>query len=150
MRHAGHIVALGLCALACASSPTNAQPATCARADFETVVDLASDTLRDLNQKNTSVFQGKLRELKTKRGWSHEQFLKEAAPLVADDKITAYNDQSEDLLARINGAGASGGQSAKPDCRVLAALRANMQALVDAQTAKWAYMFGKVELELGR
>ena len=150
MRRVVQIVGWGLCAFAYTSGYALAQPATCQRADFETVVDLAAETLRDLNQKNTSVFQGKLRQLKDKRGWTHDQFLKEGAPLVSDDKITAYNEQSEDLLARINGAGASGGQSAKPDCKVLAALRANMQALVDAQTAKWAYMFGKVEIELGR
>jgi hypothetical protein len=136
MRRAGQFVVWGLCALACASGHASAQPATCQRADFETVVDMAAETLRDLNQKNTTVFQGKLRLLKDKRGWSHDQFLQEGAPLVSDDKITAYNEQSEDLLARINGAGASGGQSAKPDCKVLAALR--------------AYMFGKVETELGR
>jgi hypothetical protein len=141
---AASIVVAGAC------GHVHAQPAACERADFETVVDLAAETLRDLNQKNTTVFQGKLRQLKEKRGWSQEQFLKEGAPLVSDDKINAYNEQSEDLLARINGVGASGSQSAKPDCSVLAALRTNMQALVDAQTAKWQYMFGKVEAELGR
>jgi hypothetical protein len=124
--------------------------ATCERVDFETVVDLASETLREINQKNTAQFQGRLRQLKEKRAWTHEQFLKEAAPFVADDKITSYNEQSEDLLARINGTGASSSATAKPDCNVLAALRQNMQALVDAQTEKWLYMFSKIEAELAK
>src|ERR1700730_8105308 len=45
----------------------------CAKADFEAVVDDAAAALRDLNLKNKPNFQEKLRQLKDKRGWSHDQ-----------------------------------------------------------------------------
>ena len=51
------------------------------------VVDEAAAALRDLNAKNKPAFQEKLRQLKDKRAWSHDEFLKEAAPFVRDDKI---------------------------------------------------------------
>jgi hypothetical protein len=59
-----------------------AQPAACTKAEFEGVVDEAAAALRDLNNKNRPDFQEKLRTLKDKRGWSNDQFLKEAAPFV--------------------------------------------------------------------
>jgi hypothetical protein len=36
-----------------------------------------------------------------------------------------------------------------PDCAVLLELRARMKVLVETQTAKWAYMFQKIDAELG-
>lgn len=103
-----------------------------------------------MNGVNKPKFQAKLRQLKDKRGWSHEQFLKEAAPFVADDKITAYDAQSNALLEIIATGGEAGAAAATPDCAVLASLRASMKALVDAQTAKWGYMSGKIEAELAK
>ena len=44
--------------------------------------------------------------------------------------------------------GQEGVTSAKPDCAVLLELRARMKVLVDTQTAKWAYMFQKIDAEL--
>jgi hypothetical protein len=149
-RNAGGIGLLVVLGLLTGSKHSRAQTPACERVDFETVVDAASETLRDMNQQNTSVFQGKLRQLKDKRGWTHDQFLKDGAPFVVDEKITAFNEKSEDLLARINGSGASGGAAEKPDCTVLVALRANMTELVETQTEKWVYMFSKIDAELGK
>jgi len=129
--------------------PAESQPASCQRTDFEAVVGDAASALRDLTQTNTPVFQNKLRQLKDKRGWSHSQFLIEAAPLVQDDQITEYDQESGDLLNRINTMGQEGSEKA-PDCTLLAELRGHMQALVDAQKAKWAYMFDKIDTELAR
>ena len=64
--------------------------ATCAKSDFETVVERAAAALRDLNQKYAGSFQGKLRRLKEKRGWSQDQFVKDGAPFVRDDKIIEF------------------------------------------------------------
>jgi hypothetical protein len=123
-----------------------AQAPPCSKADFEAVVDEAAGALRGLAQQNTPHFQASLRQLKAKRGWSDDQFLKEAEPLVRDDKITGFDRTSEDLLARITGAGQAG--AANPDCTLLVGLRASMAALVETQKAKWAYMFEKIEGEL--
>jgi hypothetical protein len=118
---------------------------TCERTAFEAVVGQASSALVDLNGRNTPIFQGKLRALKEKRGWSQEQLMKEGATFVRDDRIAAYDETTEQLLARINTQSGDGS-----DCKTLAALREAMQALVKAQVDKWAYMFAKLDRELAK
>ena len=113
----------------------------CAKADFEAVVDEAAGSLRDLNMQNKPAFQEKLRQLKDKRGWSHDEFLKEAAPFVRDDKIAVFDQESEQLLNDISTLGQEGADAATPDCALLVELRSRMKTLVDTQTAKWTYMF---------
>ncbi|MFA6139972.1 MAG: hypothetical protein WC684_04545 [Hyphomicrobium sp.] len=122
----------------------------CAKADFEAVVDDAAGALRDLNMQNKPAFQEKLRMLKDKRGWSHDAFLKEAAPFVRDDKIAVYDQDSERLLTDISTLGQEGADAATPDCALLADLKARMQTLVDTQTAKWTYMFSKLDAALAQ
>ena len=127
-----------------------AEPAACAKTDFENVVDEAAGALRDLNQAKKPAFQDKLRQLKDKRGWSHDQFMKEAAPFVRDDQIAVYDQKSDELLTSISELGQEGSVAKTPDCALLAELRARMKVLVETQTAKWSYMFGKIEGELGK
>ena len=146
MRAGLRVLALLLFAIAGACAAL-AQP-PCSKADFEAVVDEAAGALRGLTQQNTPPFQAKLRQLKTKRGWSDDQFLREAEPLVRDETIADFDHKSEDLLARITGAGQTGSSSAEPDCTLLTGLLASMAALVETQQAKWRYMFDKIEAEL--
>ncbi len=120
----------------------------CAKADFEAVVDEAAAALRDLNMKNKPAFQEKLRQLKDKRGWSHDQFLKEGTAFVRDDKIAVYDQDSERLLSDISSQGQEGAEAKTPDCALLADLRGRMQVLVETQTAKWTYMFEKLDAAL--
>lgn len=148
-RHKPLAMATGLAICASVLS-AHAQPATCSRTEFEAVVGAAAGTLRDLTQKNTPAFQGKLRHLKDKRGWSHEQFLAEAAPFVQDEKIAELDGKSEELLNRIVSMGQEGASAKTPDCTLLAQLKDIMQGLVDTQQAKWSYMFGKLESELAK
>lgn len=143
--------ALGVIAALLALSGTAwAQQEACTKADFEAVVEGAAGGLRDLNSKNRPAFQEKLRQLKDKRSWSHDQFLKEAAPFVRDDKISEFDQKTEELLSTISSLGQEGAQAKTPDCALLHELRARMTVLVDVQTQKWAYMFGKIDGELGR
>ena len=125
-----------------------AAPASCSKSDFESVVERAAGALRDLNGRNKPAFQEKLRTLKTKRGWTHDQFLKEAAPYVRDDKIAVYDQTTDELLSAISKLGQEGATAATPDCALLLELRARMTVLVDTQTQKWTYMFEKIETEL--
>jgi hypothetical protein len=131
-----------------------AKPATggevCSKADFEAVVDDAAGALRDLNLQNKPAFQEKLRQLKDKRGWSHDAFLKEAAPFVRDDKIAVYDQDSERLLIDISTLGQEGADAPTPDCALLTDLKTRMQTLVDTQTAKWTYMFSKLDAALAQ
>jgi hypothetical protein len=112
------------------------------------VVDEAAAALRDLNMKNKPVFQEKLRQLKDKRGWSHDQFLKEGTSFVRDDKIEVYDQDSERLLSDISSQGQEGAEAKTPDCALLTNLRGRMNVLVETQTAKWTYMFEKLDAAL--
>ncbi len=120
----------------------------CNKADFETVVDQAAASLRDLNQKNKPELQEKLRQLKDKRGWSEDEFLKEAAPFVKDDAIDGFDGKTNDLLTQISAMGDEGSAAATPDCNMFQTLRGLMTTLVETQTAKWTYMFTKIDGEL--
>jgi len=124
--------------------------ASCAKTEFEEVVDGAAAALRDLNNKNRPEFQEKLRQLKDKRGWDNDQFLKEAAPYVKDDKIDVYDETSNDLLSKITDMGQEGANAKTPDCAVLAQLRDHMNELVGTQVRKWTYMFDKLDQELAK
>ncbi|HXE70767.1 MAG TPA: hypothetical protein VN523_15535 [Hyphomicrobiaceae bacterium] len=122
----------------------------CTKADFEAVVDEAAAALRTLNHQNTPQFQARLRQLKDKRGWSHEQFLLEASPFVRDEAIAAFDQKSEDFLARITQGGQSQVTAAAPNCGLLVELRGSLAALVETQKSKWTYMFDKINGELRR
>lgn len=139
-----------LVGIAAGSADLSAQAAACSKADFEAVVDEAAASLRDLTRQNTPKFQSKLRQLRSKRGWSEEQFLKEAAPLVRDEQIAALDQKSEEFLARITSGGEAQSTATAPDCALLGELRGAMQALVETQKAKWTYMFAKIDKELGK
>jgi hypothetical protein len=120
----------------------------CSKADFEAVVDEAAAALRSLNHQNTPQFQARLRQLKDKRGWSHEQFLLEASPFVRDEAIAAFDQKSEDFLTRITQGGQSQVTATALNCGLLVELRGSLASLVETQKAKWTYMFDKINGEL--
>jgi len=130
--------------------PAAAQTPNCSKGDFEAVVDDAAAALRDLNAKHKPAFQDKLRQLKDKRGWTHDQFMKEGAPFVQDPAIAAFEGKSLELLDTISAQGQEGSESKIPDCALLTDLRGRMATLVQIQTEKWTYMFGKIDAELAK
>ena len=140
---------VALLAVTLGASAASAQ-AVCQRSDFEAAVGEAAEALRNLNQTNKPAFQGKLRQLKVTRGWSHDQFLAEAAPIVQDARIAGYDEQAAAFLGKIERLGAEGTSAEAPDCARLADVRQSMQALVEVQNAKWAYMFERIGAELSR
>jgi hypothetical protein len=144
------LVVVMLSTLATGAGPLPAAADTCTRADFEAVVGEAAEALRKLNSENKPGFQARLRQLKAKRGWSHDQFLAAAAPLVQDEKISGFDTRSSAFLARIEQLGQEGARAAQPDCGRLAEVRQSMQDLVVVQKQKWGYMFAKVDAELAK
>lgn len=142
-------VLLAAAALA-ASCQLAAAASDCAKTEFEAVVEDAAGMLRELNAKNKPVFQDKLRQLKTKKSWTQDQFLQEAAPFVRDDKIATFDQTTEELLSAIAAMGQEGATAEKPDCTLLPELRARMTVLVETQSAKWRYMFDKIGAELAK
>jgi predicted outer membrane protein len=145
-------VALVLAAAGAFGSASRAAetPQTCAKEDFESVVEIAAGSLRDLNSKNRPAFQEKLRELKEKRNWSHDDFIEKAKPFVKDDKTAVYDKTTDELLSAIASMGEAGANAETPDCAILLDLRTRMKMLVDTQTAKWSYMFEKLDAELAK
>ncbi len=123
---------------------------TCQKEDFEAVVEATASSLRDLNSKNRPEFQEKLRELKLKRNWNQNEFMEKAAPFVRDDKTAVYDKSTDELLSAISSMGREGASAESPDCAILLELRARMNVLVDTQTAKWKYMFDKLNAELAK
>jgi hypothetical protein len=137
------------CAAACVPLAAAEQPPpSCSKEDFETVVETAAGSLRDLNAENRPLFQEKLRALKDKRHWSHDDFIAKAKPFVKDDKTDVFDKQSDELLSAISSMGQEGASADTPNCALIADLRARMKLLVDTQQAKWTYMFQKLDTEL--
>ena len=134
---------LSVCLIAIASAPAFAQ--SCARTDFEAVVDNAAEALRQLNGENKPVFQERLRALREKRGWDHDTFISKAQPFVIDETIEGFDSRSQDLLNTIASLGEQGTSAETPDCSLLLRLRELMTDLVAAQKEKWAYMFAKLD-----
>jgi hypothetical protein len=145
---AGVRLMAGLLAGALGAAGALAQAASCQKADFEAVVDEAAVALTELVKQNTPPFQAKLRQLRDKRGWSHDEFLKQAAPYVRDEEIALFDKKSEELLARITGGSQTG--AGPPDCAQLGELRAALKVLLETQKAKWAYMVAKIDKELAK
>jgi hypothetical protein len=144
------LLALSVAATGHAQTEGGGAAGACTKAEFEAVVDDAAAALRDLNLKNKPAFQEKLRLLKDKRGWSHDQFLTEAAPYVRDDNIAVFDQKSERLLLDISSQGQEGADAKTPDCALLHDLRGRMNVLVETQTEKWAYMFEKLDAALAQ
>ncbi|MEQ8825173.1 MAG: hypothetical protein RIC14_12445 [Filomicrobium sp.] len=144
------ILAAGTVAVSGGMAPAAAQTQSCARGDFEAVVDNAAGALRTLNSQHKPDFQQLLRELRLKRGWSHDEFLQQATPFVEDEVIDGYDLKSQNLLAEIATLGEEGTNAANPDCAILEQLRQRMRDLVDAQSAKWQYMFEKLQKEIDK
>jgi hypothetical protein len=89
--------------------------------------------------------------LKDKRGWTHEEFLKQAAPFVKDETIDVFDTKSNALLAKLSAASDGGDASASPPgCATLLELREQMKVLIETQNTKWIYMFGKLDGELAK
>jgi hypothetical protein len=134
----------------CSGLRADETPTTCGKEDFESVVEVASGSLRDLNNQNRPVFQEKLRALKEKRNWSHDEFIDKAKPFVKDDKTAVFDQTTDELLSAIASMGQEGAAAAAPNCALMQELRARMKLLVDTQSAKWSYMFEKLDAELAK
>jgi hypothetical protein len=144
-----HVAVLPL-ALALFAGPASAQTLSCSREAFESAVGQSAAALRELTGQNRPLFQSRLRALKEKRGWDHDQFLREAAPIVQDARTEAFDRESSTLLDTIQRMGAEGSAAPTPDCAALGKLQEAMQGLVEAQRGKWAYLIEKVDRELGQ
>lgn len=146
MRATGGLLLLAL--LLATPGPARAAEIACTREDFSAVVEEAGDLLRKMTMDNTPRFQGQLRVLKERRGWSDEDLIEEARPFVQNERIAAYDEIANGFLANINRLGSAGGGTSPPDCRLLIELRGHLFGLVVTMRAKWAFMFTRLEAEM--
>ena len=127
-----------------------ARAQTCSKTDFVNAVEQASKSLVALNRQNKPRFQNKLRQLRLKRKWTHDQFMKEAAIFVRDDKIAVFDETSQKELLDIERLGGEGESARKPDCNLLKELEQHMGILIKIQKNKWQYMFKKLDAALAK
>ena len=123
-------------------------PLGCAKEDFEQVVEQAAGSLRDLNTRTARCSRKSCaaeRQAALERTTSS---LQKAKPFVQDDKTVSYDQTTDELLSAIASMGQAGAAADRPDCARLVELRQRMKMLVDTQTAKWVYMFQKLDAEL--
>jgi hypothetical protein len=133
----------------------------CDQTAFSAVVDDARNRLETLNAENKQEFQHKLGELREKRGWSDDDFVKNARPLVQDAEIASYDARHQELLARVSNIGQaeqsvaslagiapSAEQDSDKRCVMLEELRGLMGKVIENTRAKWVYMQGKTEAAL--
>lgn len=126
----------------------------CDRAAFTAVVADASAQLTAMNTANKKSFQDKLQLLRAREAWPDAEYLAKASPFVKDERIAAFDETSQGLLASIQGLGSApvtAGAAAllssaeARQCAMLEELRGLMARVVDNTRAKWGYMLGKVD-----
>jgi hypothetical protein len=138
MRPIGVITALAMLVLA-ATAPALA----CTNDEIAKAVDAVGASLRAVNAENAPRLQGKLRQLKAKRGWSDVEFEERSIEVMHDARVEALDRQANDILSRIDQLGDT--TQEKPDCDKLAGIRAASIELVATMRAKSAHTIGRID-----
>jgi hypothetical protein len=133
--------------LAAAFTLLGAVPAfaqSCTQNQVADAVDKSGAALRAINAERGPKLQARMRQLKDKRGWSDAEYEEKAFMALQDKKIAAFDEQSNDLLARIDTLGALVPQS-EADCAKIAELTAASLELQATMRAKTAYMTQRLD-----
>ena len=134
----------------------------CDQAAFSAVVSEVRGKLDALNTRNKQEFQQKLGKLREKHGWSKDDFVKNASPLVQDAEIASYDARHKVLLAKVSQIGladqsvaslagvapTTGLAASDRRCIMLDELRSVMGEVIENTRAKWVYMHGKTDAAL--
>jgi hypothetical protein len=121
-----------------------AASAACTREDFAKAVDRAGAALRKLNAENGPRLQAKMRQLKTKMGWSDVGYEAKALQAVQDERIAALDAQANERLARIDTLGTID-PTGEPDCARLDELSATNLELQATLKAKTSYLLMRLD-----
>jgi hypothetical protein len=141
MRHAKF--ALGWLVLVAGAGP-GAHALSCTERQVAEAVDKSGAALRSINAEQMPKLQARMRQLKEKRGWSDAEYQEKAYAALQDKKVTAFDEQSNDLLARIDGLGAIVPKT-EADCEKVAELTASSLELQATMRAKTAYMTQRID-----
>ena len=135
------MVALLLLAALCVA-PGDA--ADCAADDFAKAVNDAGAALRKLSAENTPRLQAKMAQLKTKMKWPEAGYEERAYQALQDERVAAFDNDANALLARIDALGTIE-PGVAPDCGKLQELQAASLELQATVKTKTAYLVSKLE-----
>ena len=103
------------------------QDYNCDRDHLSKAVAAVSSKLEKMKSVYAEAFQQKLRQLKKQKRWSDQEFIKNAATFVKNEKIEAYDAQNKELMASIAALGGNDTQTKKqPDCVMLVQLNSRL------------------------
>jgi hypothetical protein len=139
---AGVVVCLAAWTTAASGAPG------CTKEDFGKAVDEAGAALRRLNAENIPRVQAKLQLLKAAKGWPDDGFEERAARALRDERITGFDTQANELMARIDSLGTVD-PAGELDCSKLEALTATSLELQATVKARTAYTLSKLDQMLG-
>lgn len=137
------IVIIGLLLLAAQPAPS-ANAVACTRDDFAKAVDEAGVALRKLSAENTPRLRAKMRQLRTKMGWSEPGSEEKAYRALHDERVAALDAAANRLLAKIDTLGTVEG-TAELDCGKLSELSAASLELQATVKTKTAYLLSKLD-----
>lgn len=126
---------------------STAQSDDCGREALTAIVAQASKALTIMNKDKTASFQLRLKELKAKRRWTDEQLLQEAAPIVKNPSVAAFDTKTKAIFGQITGLGS---EQAQPTCAMRDKLNELLAALVKNNVEKWALIMDAVDAELSK
>ena len=116
----------------------------CAADDFAKAVNEAGAALRKLSAENTPPLQAKMAQLKTKMKWPDSGYEERAYQALQDERVAAFDNGANALLARIDALGTIE-TGAAPDCGRLQELQAASLELQATVKTKTAYLISKLD-----
>lgn len=129
-----------------------AQGEDCGPEVLKRIVGQASKALTIMNKDKTASFQQRLRELKRKRGWTDQQMLSLAAPIVENEAVAQYDQRTKGIYAQISSLGKADVGKVDRDgrCVVRDKLDSLLTELVENNVQRWAMITDALEAELAK
>jgi hypothetical protein len=143
MRRRLHIL-LAFPLLAALSTAPRAAVEVCTGDDFAKAVNDAGAALRKLSADNTPRLQAKMRQLKVKMKWPDAGYEDRAYELLQDERVAAFDNSANGLLAKIDALGTLE-KGAALDCSKLQELQAASLELQATVKTKTAYLISKLD-----
>jgi hypothetical protein len=116
----------------------------CGADDFAKAVNEAGAALRKLSAENTPRLQAKMAQLKTKMKWPDAGYEERAYQALQDERIAAFDNDANSLLARIDSLGTVE-PGAALECTKLQELQATSLELQATVKTKTAYLLSKLD-----
>ena len=126
--------------LAVLAAPGIARAASCTSEQFAAAVDKSGAQLRAFNSEALPKLQGKLKQLKDKKGWDEEKSL----GAVRDERTAKLDEDAENLIVKIDTLGRPP-EKGEPDCSKLIELEAAGIELLAVMKAKSNYTLAKLD-----